>query len=724
MEKSFKLIPQIKKFLRILIGREPSYQVTRSFAIMMLPLTFIAGLFICFSLPISYYYFSKQEKSSQAELHAKYLSSIFRDTIERYPLTWEERIKEKLKIINAKCVTFYDPKERIIAIIGQKPTSFWERKSATQVKYPIYFNGNLYGSIEIILLTENLWSNLFKILAISLVLGTAEGLALWLIPAFYILRDEEKINKSREELFKERERLRLSETKYRTLFEFSPDAFTVSTLEGNIIHFNNRFVKMFKLEDNNIPQKLNDKFFFTNPSDREKIIDELLKEGEIRNKEVLLRRVNGEEFYALISMRLIGASIFKDKVPVELENSYVFIFTAIRDISKLKEMERQLLQAQKLESIGLLAGGIAHDFNNILAIISGHNELLKRSLKDEKAMNYLEVIDKSVKRASELVNNLLAFARAGKYKIEPIDLNILIKDFQSLLRHSLDKRIIVKFDLFPNLPSILADPSQITQVVMNLCINARDALLQKGGGRLIIKTYSQKVKKEILTITGDRIPPGSYVVLEVKDNGPGIPPEFINKIFEPFFTTKPIGEGTGLGLSVVYGIIRNHDGYIDVKSRPGDTRFLIYLPEAKETKLSPKVVTKPQAAPKINGTATVLVVDDEEEIRRFIRSTLEEHGYRVIEASNGYEALEIFQNKKDEINLVLLDLIMPEMEGKDTFEALKKLSPNLKVIILTGYVADRVVRSMLKNGAKAFLTKPFRLQDLLIVVHQVLSTSK
>ncbi len=722
MEKLSKFLLKTKKLITILWKKDPNYQVTRSFAFLMLPLTFVAGLFICFVLPVSYYYFSKQEKLNQAEFHAKYLASIFREVIETYPLNWEDVIKQKLKIINADCVVFYDSKNRIIATLGKRPETFIDKITTVKVKCPVHFNNELYGFVEVSLSILHVWLNIVKILIISILIGTIEGLALWLIPVFYIWQDEKNINQSRRELLQERERLKASEDRYRVLFEFAPDGFVVSTLEGEIVHFNKRFANMIRFEGES-PTRLNAKKFYVDPLERDRLIDELVKNGEIRNKEVLLRRIDGEEFTALLSMRLIGASVFKEEVSIS-NTTHTLIFAAIRDISKLKEMEKQLLQAQKLESVGLLAGGIAHDFNNILAVISGYNELLRHSLKDSNSINYTKVIEKSIKRAEELVNNLLAFARAGKYKTERINLNDILKDLESLLVHTFDKRIVFRFELSSDLSFIFADSSQITQVIMNLCINARDALLSKGGGRILIKTYSQFIQKDIFTITGDRIPPGQYVILEIEDNGPGIPPEIIGKIFEPFFTTKPVGEGTGLGLSVVYGIVRNHGGYIDVRSKPGETKFLVYFPKAQAIDQPKKILVGKSIPIDLRGQGTILVVDDEKEIRQFIRSVLEEHGYRVIEAQNGYEAIEIFQEKAHEIDLVLLDLIMPEMDGKDTFWNLKKLLPNIRVILLTGYVADSTVRSMLNNGARAFLTKPFRLQDLLVVVNQVLTETK
>ncbi|WP_456370943.1 hybrid sensor histidine kinase/response regulator, partial [Thermodesulfatator atlanticus] len=716
MAKFITFFQRIKLLIILLFRPDERYRLTRSFALMMLPVTFLAGIFICFAVPASYYYISKQEKKEQAKLHASYLASIFRHTIESNPLNWQDQIKEQLKITNIQYVIFYDSQGRVIEKIGKISHDFSSKFFVISVRYPIKFGKELYGFVEVGLSSNNMLANIFQLLIFSLVLGTLEGLALWLIPIFYIWSAEEKINKSQEELLLEREKLKASETKYRTLFEFAPDGHVITTADGKIISCNNAFRQLVGLDKDENPDSIQE--FYVDLNEREKILDELFGVGEVRNREVLFRRKDGKEIPVLVSQRLIGISALQYDIPVEYQEA-ILVFAVIRDISKLKEMERQLLQAQKMESIGLLAGGIAHDFNNILAAISGYNELLKNNLKDPKLLRYTEIIEKSTKRAADLVSNLLAFARAGKYQVEPLNLNDIVDEVISFLKHSLDKKIVLRKEISAKLPIIMADSSQINQVLLNLCLNARDAILSQGGGQIIIRTRTTIFDNTHIFITGDKAPPGEYVVLEVEDTGPGIPHDIIDKIFEPFFTTKPVGEGSGLGLSVVYGIVRNHGGFVDVSSRPGKTKFTIFFPKAEQINKAKQDIVSSFTAKELNGDATVLIVDDEDEVRELTRVVLEEHGYCVFEAKDGQEALTILQTKNGKIDLVLLDLIMPGVDGKETFYSLKEIAPRVKVILLSGYVADKSVQKLLSEGADAFLSKPYRIQDLLILIHQV-----
>ncbi|MEK6691804.1 MAG: response regulator [Nitrospirota bacterium] len=369
-------------------------------------------------------------------------------------------------------------------------------------------------------------------------------------------------------------------------------------------------------------------------------------------------------------------------------------------------IREELFQTQKMEAIGTLAGGIAHDFNNMLQGILGYASLLKMKIKeDDPIYKPLEVIERSAERAANLTKQLLGFARKGKYFEEPLDLNDIIYNVLQIISRTFDRAIEIKIDLDNKLWTVEGDKGQIEHVVLNLCINVRDAM--PAGGILRIETLNKEIKE------GDdsysTIIPGKYVLIKVVDTGMGMDEETMKHIFEPFFTTKGIGRGTGMGLAMVYGVVKNHDGFISVDSEIGrGSTFTIYLPavEKKPEREDEEVKEIPY------GRGRVLVVDDEEFIRGLSMEALEGLGYDVLEAADGKEAIEIYKAEKGKIDLVILDLIMPKMGGKETFEMLKEIDPDVKVLISSGYGIDPQARGMLDNGAKGFIQKPYNIVEI------------
>ncbi len=372
-----------------------------------------------------------------------------------------------------------------------------------------------------------------------------------------------------------------------------------------------------------------------------------------------------------------------------------------------KELEEQLYQSQKMESIGRLAGGIAHDFNNILTGILGYAELLNVKYCDPSSEESVaaDVIMKGAERASDLTKQLLGFARGGKYNPVPIDLNKLITETVKVTEKVFDKNISVKYDFEENIKSVEADKNQLDQVFTNLIINAKDAM--PSGGKLQFITRNIYLDEEFIRKSPDFLK-GSYVQVSISDTGVGIDRKTKEKIFEPFFSTKGDGKGTGLGLSMVYGIIKNHDGHISVNSKPGKgTEFIIYFP------VSAKKIIETDRKPQIfKGDACILVVDDEEHVRNIAKNMLEELGYSVLLAVNGKDGLEIFKKSKNEIDLVVLDMIMPEMAGKETNLKLRNIQPDVKVLLASGYSQEGKASSILEEGAVGFIQKPFRLDQL------------
>ena len=401
----------------------------------------------------------------------------------------------------------------------------------------------------------------------------------------------------------------------------------------------------------------------------------------------------------------------------ERNGKLVNVVAMMEDVTERRLLEEQLIQSQKMESIGLLAGGIAHDFNNILGGILGYASFVKTQVpKEDKIYPHLETIERSALRAAELTSQLLGFARGGKYVVGPLFINDLVRETAELLRGTIETTIMMKTGLDPSSPVIEADASQMQQVLMNLCVNARDAM--PGGGELTITTMRLEAPDAFLR----SIPEGKggpFVRIEIGDTGIGIDKAIRGKIFDPFFTTKEKGKGTGLGLATVYGIVKNHNGFINVESEIGaGTTFSVYLPAVD----APAVKLQEIEARPLGGRETILVVDDEETIRMLVKDILEEIGYSVLSAGDGFEALELYKERDGKIGLVILDMTMPGMGGRETFEKLKELNPHVRAILSTGYSEDERARQMLAMGVKAFVQKPYRIDDLASTVRRILDS--
>jgi PAS domain S-box-containing protein len=389
--------------------------------------------------------------------------------------------------------------------------------------------------------------------------------------------------------------------------------------------------------------------------------------------------------------------------PVRTEQGNL-ITCIIRDITERKHLEEQLRQSQKMEAIGRLAGGVAHDFNNLLTIIGGYSQMLLDGLKaKDPARRDLEAIVEAANRASALTRQLLAFSRRSIVQPKILDLNRLIAKMHKMLRPVIGEDIELKLVLKKNLRRVKADPGQLEQVLMNLAVNARDAMPR--GGQLVIETA------EVDSREGDARPeadlaPGCYVLLAVRDSGHGMDAETRSHIFEPFFTTKARGKGTGLGLSTVYGIVKQSGGEITIESEVGQgAAFRIYLPAfeapAKETELiSP-------SRPPADGAETILLVEDEAGLRKLAREMLLKQGYRVVQASGGPEALRMWGQNPEGIDLLLTDVVMPQMSGRELADQLKAARPDLKVLYMSGYTHDVIARHGVLDSETAFLQKPF-----------------
>ena len=386
-----------------------------------------------------------------------------------------------------------------------------------------------------------------------------------------------------------------------------------------------------------------------------------------------------------------------------------------RDVTEHKKLEKQYLHAQKMESIGTLAGGVAHDFNNILTVIVGLGEMtLMKMVEDNPHRRNIDGILEAAERATHLTRELLLFSRKQQSERRPVDLNDIVSKMEKFLHRVIGEDITLK-QVPHDLPlPVLADSHQLEQVLMNLAVNARDVMPQ--GGEFVLRTEKTELHEDFVATHGYG-QPGFYALLTVSDTGTGMDKETQQRIFEPFFSTKAVGKGTGLGLSVVYGIIKQHDGFITVASEPGQgSTFRIYLPL---TTMAPQEIGVQQKLPVVGGTETILLAEDNDLVREMVTGVLTEAGYTVIVAVNGMEAVRMFRENAGRIDLLLFDLIMPKMNGKEAADAIHQMRPTMKTIFTSGYSPDIAQqKASLDDGS--YLNKPVSPRDLLQKVRDVL----
>jgi|GEM_PF-934258 len=442
----------------------------------------------------------------------------------------------------------------------------------------------------------------------------------------------------------------------------------------------------------------------------EKPIKQVLKQAD---------KVRGAEL-ALVNPKTGGIvqRWLTDFFPLERDERIVGVQALLRDITEKRVLELELASAQKMKSIGILAGGIAHDFNNILGGILGYASMIKSQTdKDSPFYKELEVIEASALRAADLTSRLLAFGREGVSEQKPLGLNSVVEEVLHLLSRTLGRGITIEKRLAESLPPVEGDATQLQQVVLNICINASEAM--PDGGTLIITTRGlppERIPK------GEGLPsrPEGCVLLSIKDTGLGMPPEIRERLFEPFFTTKKEGGGTGLGLALVYSIVKQHQGSMKVLSEPNrGTEFKIYLPGCSGTEA-------PSSSPECQlkgGSETILMVDDDEVIRDLTAEILQKVGYTVLKAANGEEALLALKSRKGGVDLAILDMIMPGLEGGPTFERLRQLEPEMKILITSGYNELSCPPGSLEKPGTAFIQKPYRVEELLTKVREVLEAS-
>jgi len=409
----------------------------------------------------------------------------------------------------------------------------------------------------------------------------------------------------------------------------------------------------------------------------------------------------------IVTLKALGSTTVYNGRPAAM--------VSVIDITKEKVLETQLFQAQKMEAIGTLAGGIAHDFNNILTAIIGYGNLLQMQMgKDDPLRVYVGHMLSSSEKAANLTQNLLAFSRRQIIELKPIKINTILDSMERLLRRLLTEDIELKLIPSEKNVTVMADISQMDQILLNLATNARDAMPH--GGKLTIELREVELNRTFLQQHGYG-EPGLYALISVADTGFGMNAKTVEKIFEPFFTTKEVGKGTGLGLSIVYGIVKQHHGYITVYSEPEvGTSFNIYIPSVKAA-AQEKDVKSPAVE---GGTETILVAEDEAMVRNLTKTILSQAGYTVIEATDGENAVEKFMENKDAIALAFLDVVMPRKNGKEAYEEMRRVKADLKVLFTSGYTGDVVIDKGILEKEYNFIQKPIVPDDLLSKIRTIL----
>jgi|GEM_PF-717033 len=421
-------------------------------------------------------------------------------------------------------------------------------------------------------------------------------------------------------------------------------------------------------------------------------------------------RKDGREIFCRMSVSRVGKELGERR---RIVATFEDITHLKREEEEKRKLEFQLVQAQKMEAVGTLAGGVAHDFNNLLMTMQGNTSMMLQDLDPSHPHNeYLKSIERQIRSAANLTKQLLGFAREGHYDVKPTDINEVVEKTAFMFGRT-KKEITIQRKYGENLWSVDADADQMGQVLMNLFVNSWQAM--PAGGNLFLETRNVILDESY--VEPYKAVPGRYVKISVTDTGTGMDEKTKQRIFDPFFTTKELGRGTGLGLSMAYGIIRRHKGFVNVYSEPGHgTTFDIYLP-ASEREAVPEAATSQDI---IRGTGTVLLVDDEAQVLKVSRRMLERLGYTVISTQNGKEAVELYQERKDGIDIVLLDMIMPGMSGEKVFQALREMNPAVRVILLSGYSINGQAKSILESGCNGFLQKPVSLRELSQKIDEVL----
>ena len=518
--------------------------------------------------------------------------------------------------------------------------------------------------------------------------------------AFEIIRLRDEKREATEALIK-------SERKYRSLVENLNIGIYRATVDlpGHFIQANPAMARIFGYDSVDEFMNLPILALYKNSEERKMFLEELARHGSVRDKELLSLKKDGEPIWVSCT-----ATSHCDET-----GKMDWIDGVVEDITSRKRLEEQLRQSQKMEAIGTLAGGVAHDFNNILTAIIGFTSLLQMKIEPGAPLRrYVDSIMTSSEKASKLTRDLLAFSRKQFIDLKPIRINDTVIRLESLLQRIIGEDIELKTVLSADDPTIMADGPQIEQVLMNIATNARGAMPE--GGMLIIETGSVKLDDSFVMTHGYG-ESGTYAVISVTDSGIGMDAKTRERIFEPFFTTKEVGKGTGLGLSIAYGIIKHHNGYITVYSEPGKgTTFRIFLPSIRAT-VEFEEPGEIEELPR--GNEIILLAEDDGGVRALQKDLLEAFGYTVIEAVDGEDAVQTFKTHREEIQLLILDVVMPKKNGKEAYDEIKQIKPGIKALFASGYTDDILNRKGIFEDGLNFCSKPVMPKEFL---HKVRGT--
>lgn len=503
----------------------------------------------------------------------------------------------------------------------------------------------------------------------------------------------------REQAKEERARERLT-----VVFRAGPIPISLGTVEGRLLEVNERYAELFGyVPEEMIGKTVQELNLWAVPAERDKILKRLRDEGAVSNVECAFRRRSGDIRAALVFMKVLGAAADSPLV------------TMLVDITERRQLEQHLREAQRMEALGRFAGGVAHDFNNLLTVIMAYCELiLSRLNRPDPLRGYVTEIKKAGEQASKLTDQLLTFSRKQVVQPKLLDLNVVLADYADLLRRLLGDDIALVVVPGSSVGGVNIDPGQLEQVLVNLAVNAREAM--PGGGTLTLET-ANVVAADIGQ--GPYIEPGLYVRLLVRDTGTGMDAHTQAQVFDPFFTTKP-GQGAGLGLSTVYGIVRQNGGFITVDSVLGrGTTFKLYFPRVTDARIGEgaAVRSRPQ-----NTSEAVLVVEDNDTVRALVCTILESNGYTVVQAQSGEEAVSLCREHSGPIHLLLTDVLLPRMNGRELAMLAQSIRPQIKVLYMSGYTDQVTLRRDPSDPAPAFVQKPFTPDVLLEKVRAVLDS--
>jgi PAS domain S-box-containing protein len=517
-------------------------------------------------------------------------------------------------------------------------------------------------------------------------------------------------NSLEQEVVKRTKALWKSEQWHRAIYENATDGIVVIDKNGIIVNVNEKACELHGFPRQTL---IGTHIKFLESDEQTGKLTEKMRsilDGEAMVFESVHSKKDGTPLYLEISSKAVN---------IENEN---YIQSFYRDITEKKQLQEYLLQSQKMESIGVLTGGIAHDFNNILTAIIVHVEVMRRHLvAGSKGMMSLNIVSDALQNASKMVSKLLGFSRKTNYDILSLNINDVVKDTVKLLERVIDHSITMRLDLNENLSPVVGDFTQLQQVVMNFIVNARDAMPK--GGIITISTDYRTITRGMRGVPA-YIVPGKYVQLNVADNGVGIPERLLNKIFEPFFTTKDRDKGTGLGLAMTYGVIKDHKGYITVQSQLGmGSTFSVYLPVYEESVPVVKGDFRKMQANRFGGNETLLVIDDDILILEGVRESLSAHGYNVITTDSPANAIDIFRIKHDQISLVITDMAMPTINGQDVINRMKQIYPSINILAISGNTRYVMNQDDIKEIV-GFVQKPFDPDHLVSLVRRVLDSKE